>query len=793
MAVSLVVFSLFELKAQESIKIKSQTWDFPVSRPHAGVPLSNGKLGWLVWGADRQINISFSRAGFWDRRGGRDFPETATYLKVKQLLKEGNEKGLNDLFGGSLVNSSESEPQKFSQIPGGRLEILLPEDWSIFKGELILQTGELRLISKSNRGQEVAIKAFISAEKELGYISFPPVFEGQIKTRILPAYDFLKEAFKERNIAPPQLLQNKNPENGIKGFEQKLPSDPALSVIVSQEDKALIMASFLGNNALSEAKKLAETIKVEEEQKASELYWSEFWQNIPRLKVPETVFQELWDLGLYKMGCLMRPNAPVCALQGAWMEEYQLPPWANDYHFNINVQLIYLPLLMAGRFEAMEPLWKMLDQWMPKLQENGQRFFGKPNCLLLPHATDDQGKISGKFWAGTMDHGATAWMAQMAYQYYLYSGKNEFLSKTAYPLLSGAFEGYWAMLESGKDSLNKPVLKLPIGVSPEWGGTQISAVGTNPTFQLAACHSITKLLIQAAQTLKKPEDPRWKQVLAELPRFSQVNGPKSLEYPQIKGNRIGIWEGLDLIESHRHHSHLAGIYPFNQINISDTDKYALALYDRSIQHWIFKGQGAWAGWSYPWAASILSRWGKPDAALTLLDTWKSVYVNEGGASVHDAVFGGIARGERDQTKIEAGKPFTERMQLDGNFGFLSAMQEIMVQQQGEAIQVLPALPKRWKNFSFDKIRTENGFMVSAKVENGKLVRVKIVATRKAKLKVYHNLGPLFLASYQYIEDRPLRGAFFERSLVAGDEIVLKSPELEASRPKLIDWNPKKGK
>ncbi len=781
------------LRAQESTKIKPQTLDFPLERTHLGIPLSNGKLGWLVWGSDRQLNISFSRAGFWDHRGGRDFPAEATYSKLKTALKKGDNNALLRLFEVNSIAQNTNLPSKFTQIPGGRIEILLPDDWALYKGELSLQTGELKIICKSNKGQEVAIKANIAASNELGWLQLPPVLEGQVKSRLLPAFDFLKQSLSERGIQAPQLLQNKNPENGIKGFEQKLPDDPGLGACLLQEDKRIVFSTALGMSPLNDAKRLVENFNIESETSAKDRYWDEFWQNAPRLKVPDQELQQLWDLSVYKMGCLMRPGAPVCALQGAWMEEYQLPPWANDYHFNINVQMIYLPLLMAGKFEEFEALFSMLMDKLPTFQENGKRFFEKENALLLPHATDDKGKISGSFWAGSMDHGATAWIAQMAWQYYKFTGKNEFLSKTAYPLLIGAFEGYWAMIEPAKDSSGKPVLRLPLGVSPEWGGTQISAVGPNPSFQLAACHAITQILIQASAILKKPEDERFKQVLNQLPKYALVYDSKTKEYPQHKATRIGLWEGLDLVESHRHHSHLAGIYPFNLVSISDTDKAQNALVERSIKHWSLQGQGAWAGWSYPWAASILARRNKPDAALTLLDTWQNTFVNESKATLHDAVFSGLALNERDQALIEQGKPSSERMQLDAAFGLLSAIQEICLQQRSDGLYVMPLVPRRWKNFSFDKIRTEGGFIVGGKVENGKLVRIKFTATRKEKLRVFHNLGPLYLASYQFTEDRPLRGPVFERMLAAGDEVVLKAPNVEPSRPKLIDWNPKRGK
>ena len=70
---------------------------------------------------------------------------------------------------------------------------------------------------------------------------------------------------------------------------------------------------------------------------------------------------------------------------------------------------------------------------------------------MLPHAVDDRCRVVGTFWTGTIDHACTAWMAVMAWQNYRYGldqpDAPQLLSQTAWPLLTGAFEGYFAMLE----------------------------------------------------------------------------------------------------------------------------------------------------------------------------------------------------------------------------------------------------------------------------------------------------------------------------------------------------------
>ena len=69
-------------------------------------------------------------------------------------------------------------------------------------------------------------------------------------------------------------------------------------------------------------------------------WWEQYWNSVPEIRVPDPFLQDIINYGLYKQAIAMAPHAVACALQGPFYEEYQLPPGSNDYHFNINIQMI---------------------------------------------------------------------------------------------------------------------------------------------------------------------------------------------------------------------------------------------------------------------------------------------------------------------------------------------------------------------------------------------------------------------------------------------------------------------
>jgi hypothetical protein len=452
--------------------------------------------------------------------------------------------------------------------------------------------------------------------------------------------------------------------------------------------------------------------------------------------------------------------------------------------------MIYQPLLASGQYEHFRPLWKLLAANLPQMKATGKQFFGVDGALLLPHATDDKGHVSGKFWAGLLDQACVAWMGQMAWQYYGHTGDTNHLRSLAYPLLVGAFEGYRAMMTDSIGTNGQHLFKLPVTVSPEWRGSQMSAVGANASFQLAACHSVCRALPEAARALGLPVDPRWAEVVLGLPAFALVESPKVLEYPQYSNKRIGLFDGQDLIESHRHHSHLAGIYPFLSLNPSDTTGRQNGIISNSLNNWVLKGQGHWTGWSYPWASILASRMDCSDKAVALLHEWNDKFVNEGRGTLHDGLWpGATIRFQRGDSyrDVEAGRPNREIMQLDARMGAVTAVQELLMQERAEGLVVLPQVPRKWKNLAFENLRASGGFKISGWVANNKLVEVRVEATRPGLLKLKNPIGPELLQNDTLLTNRP---DWLTLKAETGDTWTFRAKGTAAHKPDpWINWNP----
>ena len=719
------------------------TWHFPLSRPHAGVPLGNALQGLLIWGAS-SLHITAARAGFWDHRNPQEVPAGTTFLRVREALDADDQDALGTLFGETPANGV--FPQ---QIGGGRLEITFADGLRPLDATLDLATAVVwvRIGRHEDDSEAHFLQIRQASGDEICWIDLAPDLLEGARLQLIPAYDLVREnVLAARGINPPSAWSDEAGTGG--GFLQTLPEDEPLALAWNLRGSRILLATALGRDARASVCERLSGFDAEAAEIQRQGYWSELWSHTARVSLPDATLQRQFDMGLYKQAGMLRKGAPVATLQGAWMEDTALPAWSNDYHFNINLQMVYGAALATGQAEEMRPLWEMLHGWLPSLRGLGERFYQIPGAMILPHSVDDRGQNIGGMWSGTIDQACIAWMGQMAWQFYQFTGDREMLREVALPLLEGAFLGYAAMLEEVTDSGGTRKFSLPVSVSPEFGGSNPSECwGRDASFQLAALHATVRDLQAAAAALGLPCDPRWAEIAAYLPPYTLADASDG-GYGWIgqPSERIALWQGKDLPESHRHHSHLAAIFPFCSIDPFAPEHQKIVA--RSLNRWNTLGAGNWSGWCLPWASMICSRCGLPDAALSWLWLLARNFTNEGYATLHNADCAGVFAwddGSLAWPDHRKGADFLyyENMQMDASMGAISGILELLLSFRNDAIHITDRLPKGWRDLSFQRIRTAGGFIISGVFRHGRIHELAVASTRGGELRLHHSLGAVW--------------------------------------------------
>jgi alpha-L-fucosidase 2 len=186
---------------------------------------------------------------------------------------------------------------------------------------------------------------------------------------------------------------------------------------------------------------------------------------------------------------------------------------------------------------------------------------------------------------------------------------------------------------------------------------------------------------------------------------------------RLVGPRVGKWGQLqewmedrdDPKDDHRHTSHLFAVYPGRQISPAETPEFAKAA-AVSLEARGETGD-ARSSWTWPWRCAIWARLGQGDKAAHMID--------------------GLIQYNLLPNMIATHPP----LQLDGSFGIVAGMCEMLVQSHAGQIQLLPALPAAWPNGSVTGLRARGGFEVGIEWKDGRLVAATVKSLTGNKCRV----------------------------------------------------------
>lgn len=721
-----------------SLNRKTLIREFPLKSALGGAYMGNSLLGLMIWGEGARLNITLACASLWDHRGGMTWSPKQSYANIHAALQAQDAEGVRALFQ-TDTEQIPGQPKRPSLIPLGRLVLTLPEDARLVRVEQKPGDGLNRVVlQRGDREEFLDIRLNMTARDSFAIRHSDTEIR---KVELIPSFRLCPE-LAEISFVPPLETSD--------SFLQPMPNDDAFGVRYENSDG--LIAGFFRRGAANSLQSELVRQKFsgwEDLERENKSFWKKYWQKVPKVKLDNPKLEEIYWDGLYRFGSMTASDGTVPGLQGPWMEDHKLPPWSGDYHFNINIQMCHWPALRAGHAESLRPMFDMVWNWRDILRKNAEYFAGIPDGYMLPHAVDDRCKCMGGFWSGTVDHASAAWIAQMMFDYCDYTGNCQYLREVVFEFMRGVMRVFQTMIipDHGK-------LTLPLSISPEYRGADMDAWGRNSSFQLAAIHRLSLNLQKAAKLLALPEDPFWKEVSEKLPQASI--------YTENGKSEIGLWDGLTLEESHRHHSHLGGICPF--ATIDPDEPVWKEIIENSRTRWTSLGMGQWTGWCLPWASMIHTRFGNGNMAELILEIWKSAFTNDAGASLHDARY----RGFTVFAQLDRG----DIMQMDGAMGAVTAVQDMLLHARGETLFPFAGIPSRWKQASFEKMPAPGGFVIDGDYRKGKGCVIRVRATRNAALSLF-----LPGSGSWDCDGQPVSEKIFRKTFRKGESVVLSSGTL----------------
>ena len=408
--------------------------------------------------------------------------------------------------------------------------------------------------------------------------------------------------------------------------------------------------------------------------------------DIPDLGLEELLFQ----YGRYLLISSSREDGLPANLQGKWNDKND-PPWRCDYHTDVNVEMNYWMADVANLGECFQPYAAWIHSIRAVRTEATKKAFDGARGWTI---RGESGLFGGSTWDWVP--GCSAWLLQNSYDHYRFTMDKNYLRDFAYPAMKEVCEFWLDRLKPLPDG----TLVTPTGLSPEHGpkedgisfDMQLAWDVFNSTIEASEILGVDKelrdLLVSKRDLMARPKIGKWGQLQEWLVDRDNPN------------------------DDHRHTSHLIAVFPGRQISINRTPELAKAA-AVSLDARGVTGDSR-REWAFVWRMALWARLAQGDKAHFMAE-------NLFQYSLHPNLFC-------------THPPF----QMDGNFGYVAGVCEMLLQSHAGEIQLLPALPKAWPAGNVTGLRARGGFTVDIEWKDGKVTNYRIAAKEDQSVKVRVN-------------------------------------------------------
>jgi len=671
----------------------------------------NGTLGILLFG-ENELCVSLDRINLWDKRMPKQFEDpNFNYQHLVESINSDYKEAYR------LFDECYNFPYS-TKINAGIIRTGIKTSHTD-SGEINYFNGVVNYFANDN-----SLKAYVDANANVIVLEFSKPQSININ---LPTYFYKPLEEKGLGYPEPQITT----ADGFNVILQPMYEDELYCIISYQKDNKYYV-TVINNDHVDLAKQtILNYIANEKENfKKHENSYDRYFAKSNIVTPDESINQE-FNLGRYYFFANSRKKYP-CALQGVWTDyNEKLPPWKNDLHNDINLQITYEPYLKLGNYSEGKVLLDYIERLIPKFKRNAKNFM-KTDGIYIPGVMNIEGQPLGGWPQYALNPVCQIWLIKAFDDYYRYKEDNHYLKTVVFPLFKEVEKSIFQILKLN----DKGKYEIGFHSSPEYFEDDPKSIFKDQTnFEITMLKYLYTTLLNYCKILN--QDQR---------HFRYVHERLS-DYYRSKNGELMVSMNQEFDMSHRHFSHML---MYSNMKLVDPYLYK-DIINKDIQKLESAGVSKWVGFSYVQAADIHAYVGNGEEAYKALHTYVEAFIHPNGFHMNND-FKGLGYCDMDCYV------FT----LEANFSFVTSLEDMMLRNYYKKITIFPAVPNYFKEnkTSFTNLRTCGDHQVSATIENYK-VTFTIKMSKEDELEIYNNFkdNPVFIVDGTEMKFESLRGEF----------------------------------